>query len=97
MNSTTLLKQLEKQEQINKIERELMLTMQRTDCEIKNIIWLIEDICNQFASKKAIDILEAIKSGAMGKYGISYKVTTQTVGYWIHTYLKEKNANVLKL
>jgi hypothetical protein len=74
-----------------------MLAMQKTDCEIKNIDWLISDMISEFGNNKAFDILEAIKKGSIGKYGISFKLTTQVVGYWITQYLKDKNTNRLKI
>jgi len=84
------LKTLEAQERNTKLKTQLALAMQKTDCEIKNIDWLIIDIVSEFGNKKTIDILEAIKQGSIGKFGISFKLTTQVVGYWINQYLKEK-------
>ena len=84
------MKTLEAQERNIKLKTQLSLAMQKTDCEIKNIDWLISDIVSEFGNKKTIDILEAIKQGSIGKFGISFKLTTQVVGYWINQYLKEK-------
>lgn len=84
------MKTLEAQERDTKLKIQLALAMQKTDCEIKNIDWLINDIVSEFGNKKTIDILEAIKQGSIGKFGISFKLTTQVVGYWINQYLKEK-------
>jgi len=84
------LKTLEAQERNTKLKTQLALAMQKTDCEIKNIDWLIIDIVSEFGNKKTIDILEAIKQGSIGKFGISFKLTTRVVGYWINQYLKEK-------
>jgi len=64
--------------------------MERTDCEIKNIDNLVLDISEEFKNKKLVDIKEAIRQGAFGKFGITYKISTQVVGYWINQYLKEK-------
>ena len=90
MSLNNLLKTLEAQERDTKLKTQLALAMQKTDCEIKNIDWLISDIISEFGNKKTIDILEAIKQGSIGKFGISFKLTTQVVGYWINQYLKEK-------
>lgn len=90
MNLNLSLKTLEAQARDTKLKTQLALAMQKTDCEIKNIDWLISDIVSEFGNKKTIDILEAIKQGSIGKFGISFKLTTQVVGYWINQYLKEK-------
>lgn len=64
--------------------------MERTDCEIKNIDNVVFDISEEFKNKKLVDVKEAIRQGAFGKFGITYKISTQVVGYWINQYLKEK-------
>ena len=64
--------------------------MERTDCEIKNIDNLVLDISEEFKNKKLVDVKEAIRQGAFGKFGITYKISTQVIGYWINQYLKEK-------
>ena len=64
--------------------------MERTDCEIKNIDNIVLDISEEFKSKKLVDVKEAIRQGAFGKFGITYKISTQVIGYWINQYLKEK-------
>jgi len=89
-NLNILLHQLEAQEKEFNLKQSLAVAMERTDCEIKNINNLILDISEEFKSKKLVDIKEAIRQGAFGKFGITYKISTQVVGYWINQYLKEK-------
>lgn len=64
--------------------------MERTDCEIKNIDNIYLDISEEFKHEKIIDVKEAIRQGCFGRFGISYKLTTQVVGYWINQYLNLK-------
>ncbi len=90
MNSNSLLKELNQQEKEFNLKKYLAIAMERTDCEIKNIDNIFSDISEEFNNKKVIDIKEAIRQGAFGKFGISYKLTTQVIGYWINQYLKEK-------
>lgn len=68
----------------------LAVAVERTDCEIKNIDNLVLDILEEFKKENIIDIREAIRQGGFGKFGISYKITTQVVGYWINQYLNLK-------
>lgn len=90
MNSRILLKELEAQDKDYSLKPSLAIAMDRTDCEIKHIDIVIKDIFDEFANKKLIDIKEAIRQGSFGKYGITYKLTTQVICFWINQYLKEK-------
>ena len=90
MNLKVLLKELEAQDKDYSLKPSLAIAMERTDCEIKNINAIIQDIFSEFSDKKLIDIKEAIRQGSFGKYGITYKLTTQVICFWINQYLKEK-------
>lgn len=82
--------QLEAQEREFSLKQSLAVAMERTDCEIKNIDNVVFDVSEEFKNKKLVDVKEAIRQGAFGKFGITYKISTQVVGYWINQYLKEK-------
>lgn len=81
---------LEQQEKGFNLMKYLAVAVERTDCEIKNIDNLVLDILEEFKKENIIDIREAIRQGGFGKFGISYKITTQVVGYWINQYLNLK-------
>jgi hypothetical protein len=72
------------------LKKSLAVAMQRTDSEISNIDLTINDIFNEFKNKKIGDVIEAIRQGSLGKYGLTYKLNTQAICYWINQYLKEK-------
>lgn len=72
------------------LKKSLAVAMQRTDSEISNIDLTINDIFNEFKNKKICDVIEAIRQGSLGKYGLTYKLNTQAICYWINQYLKEK-------
>jgi hypothetical protein len=89
-NLNSLLKQLTAMEYDDSVKKSLAVAMQRTDSEISNIDLTIKDIYFEFKNKKIGDIIEAIRQGSLGKYGLTYKLNTQAVCYWINQYLKEK-------
>jgi hypothetical protein len=91
-NSQALLKTLEVKERGFNLVPSLAIAMERLEMEIKNIDNTIDDICTEFSSNKLSDIKEAIRKGSLGKYGRSYRLSTQEISYWIREYLKEKNA-----
>lgn len=64
--------------------------MQRCDSLDLNAVKAATDIEAEFIRKLNInEIKKAIRTGAMGKYGVNYKLTTQVVGSWIYKYIKE--------
>jgi len=72
------------------LKKSLAVAMQRTNTEIISFELTLKDILIEFNNKKIIDVIEAIRQGGLGRYGITYKLTTQIVCYWINQYLKEK-------
>ena len=72
------------------IAKSLVFAMQRCDYPEINIEKASIDIHIEFGKKLNLkDIMTAIRTGAMGKYGVNYKLTTQVVGSWIYKYIKE--------
>jgi len=41
------------------------------------------------------DIREALRNGSLAKYGITYKLNTQVICFWIREYLKSKKSKLL--
>jgi hypothetical protein len=58
--------------------------------EQKIYFWIRLYIKEVDLNTKIGDIIEAIRQGSLGKYGLTYKLNTQAVCYWINQYLKEK-------
>lgn len=52
---------------------------------------ILTDIEREFKSVDVKSIQEAIRLGSTGKYGRTYRLTSQEVCFWIREYLKEKN------
>ncbi len=72
---------------------ELVLALDRTAIVNipDNIIEKIyEDIRTSFKLKTNNFIVQAIRDGGLGKYGISLRFSVQTVGYWINRKAKEE-------
>lgn len=98
MNNLQNLQQpLETATAISNIRASLALAMERTSQELKNIDSVISDIQKEFSRTSEQDILKALKSGALGKYGRTYKLCSQEVCIWIRAYKKEISDNTLKL
>lgn len=61
--------------------------------EIKNIDETIEDIFTEFGYLNLSDIKKALRNGSLGKYGRSYKLSTQELCYWIREFIKENKSS----
>jgi hypothetical protein len=51
---------------------------------------MLIDIKSEFGNKKIENVIEAIRLGSLGKFGVNYKLTTQVVCYWIRCHLNPK-------
>lgn len=77
---------------VTKIATSLSVAAQRTGTELKDINrGMAIDIYNEFEELNENDIKKAIRNGSLGKYGFTYKLTTQVVCIWIREYLKEND------
>lgn len=87
--------QLEKTQQRDfKIQASILIAMQRTGTTELNIQEAIKDVTDEFRLMKDERLIQAIRNGSLGKYGKTYKLTTQVICIWIREYLKETNKNV---
>lgn len=78
----------------DEIKKSLIIAMERLDMQFLNIDYTISDIITEFDFLRLKDLIFALRKGALGKYGRSYKLNTQEVCYWIREYQKE-NKNKL--
>ena len=69
----------------------IVIAFERTGTEPFNIQPMIRDIEREFHYLTTEDKMKAIRNGGVGKYGRTYKLTTQEVCVWIREYIKEKN------
>ena len=67
------------------------MVMQRTEQKLSDVNATVDDIINIFGYNDKIK--QAILNGSVGKYGVTYKLTTQTIGSWIYQYLAPKKTN----
>lgn len=75
----------------DEIGKSLLVAMQRVGMDYTNLFDTINDIIQEFEHLKLSQILSAIRLGSLGKYGRSYRLSTQEVCYWIREYVKENN------
>lgn len=75
--------------QQHKIANFLSLAFERTGTEPFNIESMVKDVQSEFPKLKEESFKQAIRNGGLGKYGKTYKLTTQEVCIWIREYLKE--------
>lgn len=71
----------------------ISVAFERTGTEPYNIENMIKDLMSEFVFLSDEDLKKAIRNGSLGKYGKTYKLTTQEVCIWIREYLKERNKN----
>lgn len=81
---------LENNSQTFKLKTMLLIASERLDSNIENVDKMLTDIHNEFHKKKISDVIEAVRLGSLGKYGVNYKLTTQVVCYWIRCYTEPK-------
>ena len=81
---------LENNSQTFKLKAMLLIASERLDSNIENVDKMFIDIKNEFSKRKIEDVIEAIRLGSLGKYGVNYKLTTQVVSYWIRCYTEPK-------
>lgn len=73
-----------------KLKTMLLIAAERLESDIPNVEKMFEDIKNEFGNRKIEVVIEAIRLGSLGKYGVNYKLTTQVVSYWIRCYTEPK-------
>ena len=75
----------------------LAVAFERTNTEPYNIEKMSFDITNEFSKLKSEDFKKAIRNGGLGKYGKTYKLSTQEVCIWIREYIKENEIKIGKI
>jgi len=67
----------------------LATAFERTGTEPTNVENIIKDLHSEFGHIEQEHILKAIRNGSLGKYGKTFKLTTQEVCIWIRNYILE--------
>ena len=73
------------------IQLSIATAFERTGTEPYNVDTMIADITSEFPNESTEDIVKAIRNGALGLYGRTYKLTTQEVCLWIRAYISNRN------
>lgn len=90
-NLNKSLQQLNQMEFEDDIKKSLAITMDRLGMDFKNIDNTTSDLYLEFKSMPLKEIREALRLGSLGKYGRTYKLSTQEVCFWIREYQKNIN------
>jgi hypothetical protein len=77
------------------LNQSIAVAIERTKTEPFNIQPMAQDILSEFPKISNDEFTLAIRNGSLGKYGKTYKLSTQEVCFWIREYLKEKNKKTL--
>lgn len=82
-NNTLTPKQIE-------VLRLIPFAIQRTGSEItpENMALMAKDISSEFSTVDFNVIQSAMRNGALGKYGQTFKLTTQVVCIWVRSEMK---------
>lgn len=69
--------------------------MSRLDMDFKDIDSTAIDLIEEFRNISLKDIRESLRNGSLAKYGVTYKLNTQVICFWIREYLKSKKSKLL--
>lgn len=89
-NLTLSQPKLEITTQQSNLMKYIAVAFERTNTEVVNIEKMSFDIISEFKNLPDEDFKKAIRNGGLGKYGRTYKLSTQEVCIWVREYLKEK-------
>lgn len=87
----------ELQTRMYNLQTSLLVAFERTATEPYDMQNMVKDILTEFSNIKNDDITLAIRNGSLGKYGKTYKFSTQEVCIWIREYLKQKNTKNINI
>jgi len=69
--------------------------LKNQDALYKTPVKLVSDVLSEFPRVSNEDITLALRSGSLGKYGRTFKLSTQEVCFWIREYQKSKTKKSL--
>lgn len=86
-NSITLFSQFNANEVFLKC---MVMAFNRTNTEPFDITSTMKDVFSEFPKLTENDLKTALRNGGLGKYGKTYKLSTQEICVWIREYMKER-------
>jgi len=80
-----------KESRLLKIEYSITQTFNNTEtpATIDKLKEISELIHEHFTDISTVKIINSLDSGAFGKYGVPYKITTNLFGSWVYKHLEE--------
>lgn len=75
-------------EKVNNLKLSIAFAFERTRSEPFDITEMVRDILTEFPRLDSERITEALRNGSLGKYGRTFRLSTQEVCFWIREYLK---------
>jgi len=76
---------------LSELQKELIQITELVDLPICDILLAEEKIRETFKGTSQRVVIEAIREGALGKYGSSYRLDIQEIGRWIYKKLEDKD------
>lgn len=70
------------------LHKSLVLAFERTRSDPFDVSGLVIDVLKEFPKLSSDEMIEALRNGGLGKYGRTFRLSTQEVCYWIRMYLK---------
>ena len=70
------------------LQESLFFAFERTKSDPFDVSALIKDVLTEFPKLDINVIITALRNGGLGKYGRTYKLSTQEVCYWIREHIK---------
>lgn len=95
MNSQQQLENNTQTSRIELLKMSVAIAIERTRTPIFDIEKLVDDLTAEFPRLPIADLTQAIKNGGLGKYGRTYRFSTQEVCIWVRQYLKDANGNLV--
>jgi len=94
-NLTTLRQKSEIATREFNLKNSLAVAFERTNTPPFNLDKLVSDVLSEFPRVSNEDITLALRSGSLGKYGRTFKLSTQEICFWIREYQKSKTKKSL--
>lgn len=94
-NLTTSQQKLEIATREFNLKNSLAVAFERTNTPPFNLDKLVSDVLSEFPRVSNEDITLALRSGSLGKYGRTFKLSTQEICFWIREFQKSKTKKSL--
>lgn len=72
-----------------RLPKAIVLAFQRVNVQPERIMGISDDVKRAFPKIEEKDLIEAIKRGALGEFGRTYRMSTQEVCIWVREHLKK--------